>query len=100
MAFTATAALGALSALQISQAKKANALQKQTMEQADRQARQTAAQADQAFNKANQKAPNVMGILAANETAGKAGLSSTMLTGPTGIDPSALLLGRATLLGG
>ena len=31
---------------------------------------------------------------------GKAGASGTMLTGPGGIDPNALQLGKSTLLGG
>ena len=32
--------------------------------------------------------------------AGKAGQSGTMLTGPQGVDPSSLLLGKSSLLGG
>jgi hypothetical protein len=49
----------------------------------------------------NQKTPDVASILARAATAGNAGQSSTMLTGPGGIDPSGLNLGKgSTLLGG
>lgn len=46
------------------------------------------------------KAPDVNALLAAAQEAAKGGPSSTMLTGPSGIDPSALTLGKSTLLGG
>jgi hypothetical protein len=38
--------------------------------------------------------------MAANVLAGKAGQSGTMLTGPQGVDPTQLTLGKQTLLGG
>ena len=60
--------------------------------QADQQAQQAAQQADQQFNRANQRRPDAM--------PGPAGAGgSTMLTGPQGIDPGALPLGKSTLLG-
>ncbi|HEX7386252.1 MAG TPA: hypothetical protein VF285_03115 [Castellaniella sp.] len=62
---------------------------------ADKQAQQ----AEEGVNRANQKKPDVMGILSAAQQAGKAGAAGTMLTGPQGIDPSALQLGKNTLLG-
>ena len=49
--------------------------------------------------KANQKKPDTMAILSAAQQAGKAGPSGTMLTGPMGVDPNALTLGKTTLLG-
>lgn len=55
--------------------------------------------ADEATNRANQKRPDTSAILGAAQQAGKAGASGTMLTGPTGIDPSTLQLGKSTLLG-
>ena len=60
--------------------------------QAEQQAQQAAQQADQQFNRANQRRPDAM--------PGPAGAGgSTMLTGPQGIDPGALPLGKSTLLG-
>lgn len=84
--------------------------QKSAAEKAAKQAEQNAAkqeqaadqatnQANQATNQANQKKPNTAWILDAAAQAGKAGASGTMLTGPQGVDPSALTLGKNTLLG-
>lgn len=47
---------------------------------------------------APQTAPDLSNILQRAATAGK-GLSSTMLTGPGGVDTSSLNLGKSTLLG-
>lgn len=47
---------------------------------------------------ANQKTPDIVSILR-RAAAGGAGASSTMLTGPSGVNPSALTLGKTTLLG-
>jgi Flp pilus assembly protein TadB len=55
--------------------------------------------ADEANNRANQKRANTAGILDAAMQSGKAGASGTMLTGPQGIDPNLLNLGKTTLLG-
>jgi hypothetical protein len=51
------------------------------------------------MNRANQKRPNTGRILDEAQQAGRAGASGTMLTGPLGVDPSSLKLGRSTLLG-
>lgn len=75
---------------QESAAKKANA-------QAAEQAQKQATMAEQATNKANAKSPNVKVLDNAN--AQGAGGGSTMLTGPMGIDPTSLTLGKQTLLG-
>ena len=64
------------------------------------QAEASAKAADEANNKANQKRPDAAGALSAAMQAGKAGASGTMLTGPSGVDPAALQLGKSTLLGG
>ena len=81
--------------------------QKKAMESQERaqaqQLAQTQAQqrrSEMAMNAANRKSPDVAGIMErAGQQAG-GGPSSTMLTGPGGVDPSQLSLGRSTLLGG
>lgn len=60
----------------------------------------TAKAADEATNRANSKKPNTAAILDQMLMAGKTGTSGTMLTGPMGVDPNQLSLGRSTLLGG
>lgn len=72
--------------------------QQQAQAQADAADKQAAA-ADQAQNRANQKSPDASAILSAAQQSGKGGASGTMLTGPQGVDPSALALGKNTLLG-
>ena len=56
-------------------------------------------QADQAMNRANGKAPDLASLMGQNVLNAKGGQSGTMLTGPQGVDPNALLLGKKTLLG-
>ena len=77
--------------------------QKKAAANAAQQAQANAAKqeraADEANNRANQKRPDTMALLDAAQQAGKAGVSGTMLTGPQGIDPNALSLGKNTLLG-
>ena len=60
---------------------------------AQQQAQQAEKQADMQFNRANQRRANDAGTMP-----GGAG-NSTLLTGPGGVDPSALTLGKNTLLG-
>ena len=81
-------------------ASKAADAQKQSTEQATAAAAATASAADQANNRANGKQPDIMGLSAANSLTAKGGQSGTMLTGPQGVDPKTLLLGKTTLLGG
>lgn len=59
-----------------------------------------ATQAERAYNKANAKKPDIAGIDAANQLEASGGTGSTMLTGPGGVDPTSLSLGKTTLLGG
>ena len=67
--------------------------------EATTQAEKQAAQAEREFNRANAKKPNVGAIVAANQQASLTGQAGTMLTGPQGIDPTKLELGKNTLLG-
>jgi uncharacterized protein HemX len=54
-----------------------------------------------AMRAANRRAPDVAGIMqAAQEAGGGGGPASTMLTGPMGVNPQDLQLGRSSLLGG
>lgn len=82
------------------QAAQQTALKKQNTAQqtATAAALSTERQAAVAEGAANAKTPDISGILQRAATAGK-GTSSTMLTGPTGVNPSNLNLGGATLLG-
>ena len=93
------AAIGSTAA-SIYQGNKAEKAQKEATNQATANAKATAKASEEASNKANQKSPDSGALLSANLTAGKAGQSSTMLTGSTGVDPSTLQLGKSTLLGG
>jgi hypothetical protein len=79
---------------------KAASAQKDATNQATANAKATATATEQANNKANQKKPDSGALLSANLTAGQNGQASTMLTGPAGVDPSTLTLGKTTLLGG
>jgi hypothetical protein len=59
---------------------------------------------EQEFNKRNARTPDAGNMLASAQQAAKAasggpGAGSTMLTGPAGVDPAALNIGRNTLLG-
>lgn len=55
---------------------------------------------DRQVNKANAKAPDVNALLSAAQQQASGGPSSTMLTGPMGVNPAQLTLGKSTLLGG
>ena len=82
--------------------KQAEALKRQ--EDAQRQAVNAAQgqrkQSEMAMNKANQQQPNIAGIMQAASAASSGGGAGTMLTGPTGVDPNSLALGKSSLLGG
>lgn len=54
----------------------------------------------QEINRANQRRPDTQAAMANAEMATGGGSSGTMLTGPQGIDPQQLALGKNTLLGG
>lgn len=80
--------------------KNANARADEANQTAQQNAKKTADASTQASNKANQKKPDSGALLSANIAGGKTGQISTMLTGPAGIDPNTLQLGKTTLLGG
>lgn len=86
-------ATAASAAVQADQSRKAG-------NQAADRAAAAAAQQEQQFNKLNGKNPDTVALADQNMQAGKNGPSGTLLTGPQGVDPSKLLLGRSTLLGG
>ncbi len=67
---------------------------------AGRQAEAQAAESKANIRRSQQQAPDVASIMAAAQESGAGGPASTMLTGPAGVDPSQLTLGRNTLLGG
>lgn len=89
--------------------KQANALSKQEsalskQESAQAQAVKAAEgqrkRSEMVVNQANRQQPNVAGITqAARAGGGDSGASGTMLTGPIGVDPNTLELGKSTLLG-
>jgi len=80
--------------------KKAMEQQRVSQERASRQAEAQAAESKANIRRSQQQAPDVASIMAAAQQSGAGGPAGTMLTGPAGIDPSQLTLGRNTLLGG
>lgn len=78
---------------------KAMQQQEQAQAQAARQAEQQATKSEQAMRRVSQQAPDVASIMASAQEGAGGGPSATMLTGPQGVDPSQLSLGRNTLLG-
>ena len=81
--------------------KQADALGKQerAQTQAVASAEKQSQQSQQLVNRANQKRPDVSSIMQAASAASSGGGAGTMLTGPTGVDPNALALGKSSLLG-
>lgn len=72
------------------------AAQKTAAEQAQSQQRRS----EMTQNAAMRRTPDTASIMERAGQAAGGGPSSTMLTGPGGVDPNALSLGRNTLLGG
>lgn len=105
---TAAVALTVSTAYTIYSGERAAAAQKDALaqqeaanQQAQKQALSQAKLQEEATNKSMTKKPDTGAILSAAEQAGKAGASSTMLTGTSGVDVSQLGLGKKnTLLGG
>lgn len=94
-AVAAVAAVGAT----VYSGEQSAAAQERAQKEARVNAQKQADAADQAQNRANQKKPDTSAILSAAQQSGKSGASGTLLTGPQGVDPSALNLGKNTLLG-
>jgi len=84
---------------QLGEQKKALASQNKAQQTAQAASLSTERKSAVAENAANQQTPNVAAILARAAKMGNNGLSSTMLTGPTGVSASNLNLGKQTLLG-
>lgn len=78
---------------QASQAKKSAA-------QANANSQKLYEQQEQENNRRNARGPDIDAFFAQNELEGQQGASGTMLTGPMGVDPNSLSLGKNTLLGG
>ena len=81
--------------------KQAQALSRQESAQAQavKAAEGQRKRSEMAINQANRQQPNVAGIMQSASAAAQGGAAGTMLTGPTGVDPNALALGKSTLLG-
>jgi hypothetical protein len=95
------AVVGAVGAYSQQQAAKKGAeAQDRATQQATASATAQAGAADQANNRANAKTADVGAMSSRNTLDAKGGISGTMLTGPQGVDPKTLLLGKSTLLGG
>lgn len=54
----------------------------------------------EALRKAQGNKPDVGALLAGAQEGGKKGLGATLLTGPSGVDPNNLKLGKPSMLGG
>ena len=81
--------------------KQADALRKQesAQTQAVASAEKQRQTSEVAINQANRKRPDVSSIMQAVSDASSGGAAGTMLTGPTGVDPNSLALGKSSLLG-
>jgi hypothetical protein len=86
--------------------KKAEKAQREALDRQERAQEyakaQTASQqraSDMAINRANQATPDITSIMKGAMDSSKRGVASTMLTGTSGVDTSALELGKSTLLG-
>ncbi len=76
--------------------KKALSQQQAAQAVAADQAQTQQRRSEMAINAANQKQPDMSAI---QKAAASGGVAGTMLTGPAGVDPGALSLGKSTLLG-
>jgi type II secretory pathway pseudopilin PulG len=111
MSFVVTAIVGAsiaaagvgytIAAGEDAKRKQADALGKQerAQQQAVNAAQGQRKQSEMVVNKANRQQPDVAGIMQAASARSSDGPSGTMLTGPTGVDPNSLALGKSSLLG-
>ena len=107
IAAASAAAAAAGTGYSIYAGQRANDAQKQAMGE-QRQAQQQAAtqaasqqwRSAQAMAAANRRQPDMGAIMAGAAEGAGGGPTSTMLTGPSGVSPQDLALGRSTLLGG
>lgn len=94
--YLTVAAMAASAALSYSNAQKQAGAAKSAMSQENANSQATLAASEEAQNQANQNKPALPG---AGGKGGGGGIGSTMLTGPQGVDPNSLALGKSTLLG-
>jgi hypothetical protein len=80
--------------------KKAMKQQQQAQTEAAAQARSQQRQSEIAMSAANRRKPNIAAIMDNAAEGSMGGPSGTMLTGPMGVNPQDLQLGRSSLLGG
>ena len=74
--------------------------QRQAQAEAKTAAEKQQSTSEQNVNRANAKSPDAGAILSQASQAAKGGPAGTMLTGPQGVNPNELALGKSTLLGG
>lgn len=79
---------------------KAQKQQEKAQAEALDQAQAEKRKSQEEFNRANRQQPDVNAILANAQQMSKVGGGGTMLTGPGGVNPNQLSLGKSTLLGG
>lgn len=75
--------------------KRQEQMQRQAMEQAQTQQRRS----EMATNAATRRTPDTASIMQRAAAGAAGGPSGTMLTGPGGVNPSGMSLGRSSLLG-
>lgn len=81
------------------QQKRGLRLQADAQRQSEIAALRTQRQNEEAIARANMRQPDLLGILSAEQRAAQGAAGATTLTGPKGLDPSGLNLGRLTPLG-
>lgn len=98
---SATIAGGALLSAGVSytQGQKQEKQAERAAAQAQQNAEKQATAADRDMNRRNAKQPNLAALYSANKQSAQGGAAGTSLTGPTGVDPASLMLGRNTILG-
>lgn len=93
-------AIGGLIGGSIFHGAKAAKAQKKAQKANEASAAAEAQRSEQQFNKSNQKTPDIAQMFARAQDAARTGQGATFLTGPGGVAPGSLMLGRATPLGG
>ena len=81
-------------------AKKGAKAQKKAQAANEASAARESNRAEQAYNKANQRMPDIASIMAGNRAAAGQGMGATFLTGAGGVKPGGMQLGGSSLLGG
>ena len=99
MGVTAAIAAVAGAGYSIYSGERANSKQNEAQQQALSAQAANESKADQEMNRANPKKPDTSAVVSQLQQAAKGGASGTLLTGPSGVDPSTLQLGKSTLLG-